>query len=186
MKINTTIKPSKILIIFMSILAVIALGYFAVAYASNIFPFNNDQTQPSSQDQSSKGGVNYEATTSDQKDAGEVQKKTTAPVDSNEAGDGNESASLTVTITALSQNGDLVQVRGLINKVSTSGTCKLSLTKGGEVVIRESEMQALPKESTCMGFDIPVSDLSPGVWTAKLNAQIGTAVGSTTKTITVK
>ncbi|HRN90146.1 MAG TPA: hypothetical protein PK265_00205 [Candidatus Saccharibacteria bacterium] len=185
MKINTSKRYSKILIITTSILVVACLGYVVMAYTNNLFPFIASQDSNSSDRQNTENGVDYNPPTVEQKQAGEDQKMTTAQPSVN-SGVTTGGDTLQVTITALAQNGGMVQVRGLIDRVSSLGTCTLTLTKGGASITKESDIQALPSESTCKGFDVPVSELSAGTWSVTLSAQVSSAKGSATKSFAVK
>jgi len=92
----------------------------------------------------------------------------------------------TLTITAANQNGATVQIRTLIDSVISSGTCTLVMTQGESSITRTVNVQALSSSSTCMGFDIPTSDLAQnGEWTIAITLQ--TTAGSTqaTKNITI-
>lgn len=185
MKIKTPKKLLKTSIIPLTILLVAIIGYGALAYTNNFFPFIVEKNQSTNTNKATENGVNYNSPTSEQKQAGEAQKKTTAPSTSNTV-DNNNQKSLSVTITALSQNGGVVQIRGLIDVVSSVGTCTLTLAKGSDVVTKEAGVQALPSESTCKGFDVPTSELSVGLWTATLGVHIGSDEGSASKSFAVK
>lgn len=75
-------------------------------------------------------------------------------------------------VTASSISGETYRLRVLINKLSSDGTCVLSLTSPGNnpVTLSPVGIQPLPNGSTCQGFDIPLSDLSASkTWTANID-----------------
>jgi len=131
--------------------------------------------------------------TSEQKKAGEEQKKATAIPSKdtksttptpNVAPD--SSGAFGVSFTALSQVDGQLQVRNLINSISNSGTCTLTLTKGTSTVVKQSGIQPGPSSSTCKGFDVPTSELSVGVWQVNVSVSIGSQGGGSSKTITIQ
>lgn len=91
-----------------------------------------------------------------------------------------------ITITASNQNGSIYQVRTLINVVVSDGTCTLTLTNGNHTVAKSSGVQANPSSSTCQGFDVPVSELSPGDWDLTVTFSNETHQAKTSKTVTIK
>lgn len=82
-----------------------------------------------------------------------------------------------VTVTAI-EAGELVRVRSIINPVFTGGSCKLTMSMGATVITRQAGVQALSSYSTCKGFDIPLSELSRGTWTATVSFSSGSSSGS--------
>lgn len=100
--------------------------------------------------------------------------------------EGTSKSTVGVTMTASAQNGSMYQMRFQIDSPTSDGTCTLKLTKGSSVVTKTASVQALAKISTCQGFDVPVSELSPGQWSVSLTYESSTLTGSTTSTITVQ
>jgi amino acid transporter len=103
--------------------------------------------------------------------------------DQNQTDTSQDGGKATATITSANQNDGILQIRVLIESVTTNGTCSLTLSKQGEQsVSRETGIQALASTSTCKGFDVPVSELSNGVW----NIDISITIASTTTLISKK
>jgi hypothetical protein len=98
---------------------------------------------------------------------------------------GESKGTVTVTISAANQNDGVLQIRTLISAIASNGTCTLTLTKENATITRTTDVQSLPSSSTCKGFDIPESELTPGVWTAKLLFENETIKGEATRSITV-
>jgi len=186
MKVKTKKTYKKKIIIVLVCLLVLAGIYGTVAFYQDWFPFVKDKN--TSKD---VNGIDYNLPTDEQKQAGERQKKSTAEqnpdtkTNTSQDQNSNSGGTLQVTITA-NQNGNIVQIRSFITKISSSGTCNITLTKGSSKVTKSSGIQALPSESTCRGFDISTSELTAGNWQATIVVGIGTQTGSATKLIAVK
>lgn len=80
---------------------------------------------------------------------------------------------LTASITAANQNGNILQIRTLIETIAASGTCGLILTKDSVQISRSADVTPLANSSTCKGFDIPTTELSPGKWNLTIDITIG-------------
>lgn len=90
-----------------------------------------------------------------------------------------------VVITAANQNSSLLQIRVDIATLS-SGVCTLTLSKSGHAdITKTAATQSLSNTSTCQGFDIPVSELSPGEWTIKVQYESPSLTGTTTHKIRI-
>lgn len=128
--------------------------------------------------------VNLTPPTSDEVKAGNETKKSTVEQSSSTAST-NGNQPFTTTITAANQNGNLLQIRVLIETLSTSGTCDLTLTQGSKSVTKSSDIQANASSSTCKGFDVAVSGLTSGVWNITIKVTIGSQISTTTGTVTI-
>ena len=169
---TSTLK--KTLIVVASLLLVGSMTYLVYGLVAHKNSQKND-TPPNS--------IDYTPPTDEQKAAGDRQKEETTKEPRDEITGDNRA--INVTFTALNQVEGQVQIRTLIDAVSSDGNCTLTLTKSGTTVTKQSGIQAGPNTSTCMGFNIPVSELSPGTWTVSANVVIGTQKGNATKDFTV-
>ncbi len=140
------------------IIGVLALSLITgVVYAYNVNQSNNEQSDSKVED-----GVDYNEPTNEQIEAGNDAKEdalTEEPV--------SNTASL--TISSVNQNDDMLQIRTTITTIDAESTCSLSLTSGSNTYTAEAGTQPLGSYSVCKGFDIPVSELSPGAWSLKIN-----------------
>ena len=172
MKINKAPKkPNKVIILLVSVFllaGVITTG--ALAY----FHFQAPET-----DTSEINDVDYDPPTQGQIEAGEDIKKGTVE------NDGQTSDTTSVAITAQEYDGSVLRIRTLIETVANNGTCELILEKDGVIVTRTVETQALPSNSTCKGFDIPVSELSSGVWKVTIKVDINNLKATVTNQVTI-
>lgn len=128
--------------------------------------------------------VDLGSATTDQQQAGKDIKKET--VDSNNQPTPSPGANIPVIISAASQNGSTLQVRSLIQSVISDGTCSLELSHNGQKVTKSSGVQAMSSSSTCQGFDIPTSELSPGTWTIQLMISAKEGAGAATRSVDIQ
>lgn len=93
-----------------------------------------------------------------------------------------------MSITAANQTDTALQIRSLISTVDASGICTLTLKAdiGSSVITRTAGTQALSSTSTCKGFDIPTTELSPGNWQITISYETANLMGSVTKSIIIK
>lgn len=165
-------------------------GAVAAAYHYQLGPFKKS-TPPNS--------INLAPPTADQKKAGDAAKQNAVQPAAKSTPSGSDQPPapvpqtgtsknrVNVTITAANQTSSSYQIRALIEAVADNGTCTLTLTSsGGQSIVRTAGVQPLSTTSTCKGFDVPLSDLSPGTWNLLLSYDSPTLAGSATKPIIVK
>lgn len=154
------IRSNKKKHLFIS-LAVVALllvcAYLFITYNSR--PLGNKDDRSSTKSTSDKPSDNTPPT-QEEVDAGTKQKEQT--VESQP-----QKSLLNASISALNKTSSTLQIRTLINKV-TSGTCTLYLQKNNVTVTKTASIQSLASTSTCQGFDIPLNDLTSGDWSVKI------------------
>lgn len=181
-KIKSTSKAPKVILITGFALVVVTGGILGYLYVTQTGPF-----APAAQ------GINYAPATSEEIKAGEDIKEQNSKTDttgsdtSPAASQENTSKSTVgIEITAANQNGNTINVRTLIQTLSSSGSCTLSMTgPAGKTYNASAKTQSGPSSSTCMGFDIPTTSLSPGAWTMTINYEDSSSQGSVTKDLTV-
>lgn len=155
------------------------LGWSADSSSSPSYPNNN----PPTKDQSQAGTSQKEDIVNQDRAA---QGKPPIPgTDSSTTPSQTNSATLGVTITAANQNGSTVNIRSLVETVTSDGTCTLTLTKDGTTVTRTAGIQPLANASTCKGFDIPVSSLGKGAWNIQLSVTSGSKTGAASSSVVV-
>jgi len=183
MKLRTNNKktPKKFLLIALAIIAGLTLVYGVFAFQTKAWPFSPAST------------VNLNPTSSEEKSTGEEIKSdsvnnNTPPNKATPSNDISPSAaSASVLFSATTQDNTTYHIRVLIETVLDGGTCALSLTKSGEqTYTANADIQSGPSSSTCKGFDIPLTDLSPGTWVATVTITSGSTTGTATKDITVQ
>lgn len=129
-----------------------------------------------------RNDVDLNPSTSEQQDTGTTIKK-----DALDKGESSPSSDIAVSISAANQNGSVLQVRTIIDAVSSSGSCSIKLTSpSGKIVEKTASIQALSSSSTCQGFDIPTSELSVATWKLTVTATIGDKSGTVSQNIDIK
>lgn len=187
MKIENKKNHKKKIFIILVLILLVAAGVGAYYY------FNQNHT--SIDTKPSRSSTSLEPATDEQKDAGDQSKSTTVNPDdtsSNSVKNSNpdtppsNSSTVNVQTTAGAQNGTTYQLRYLIETVANDAVCTLTLTNGSRTVTKTAKTQALAQSSTCQGFNIATSELSPGSWQATMTVSGGGVSGSATSTIKVQ
>lgn len=182
MKIKSQSNKKKIAIVALLLVAILVAAAGAYYYIT------------SRQNSSTQNQVNLSPATEEEKKAGDQSKDQTVNDTSSNSSKNNPtdpstpatSTNLPMRISASSQNGSVYQIRTIIDGIVANGTCKLVLTKDSQTVTKTAATQALAQSSTCQGFDVPTSELSPGTWQVALSFTSEATTGSTTGSIEVK
>lgn len=166
MKINSNKTKSR----WIAGLSIVGL---AIAGALFVFFFINDQKNASVE------SINYDQPSSDQIKAGnDVKEQTINSSDGEDSRDPKTNAadsspsSLSTRITTASVEDNMLYIRNDISGIYSEGSCTLSLQKSSSTVTKSAGIQALPKSSTCKGFNVPVSELSAGTWSITITVTI--------------
>lgn len=195
MKINKKIGSSKKKLIILGVSAVVLvialLFFYLYKSQGSLFGWAPFKKTSSS--------INYEAPTDDQKKTGTATKENSINTEDsskpNSSGSDqppapvsqpNGKSKVDIAITTADQYGSTLRVRSDISTVTSSGTCTLTLTKSSQTVTKTAGVQALPSSTTCQGFDVPTSELSPGTWQLTLHFESNELVADTTKAVTIQ
>lgn len=164
---NTSLKVA------LAIVAFILIG--VVGYAA----FNYFQQKPSSTPSLSKPPTPQEI------EAGNKSKQES--IDRDTSTETPPPSNLTVVLNGPVQNESSIQIRAIvIDYVSDSGECTLTMSKAGRIVERTVNLQSLPSSTTCKGFDLATSDLDPGVWQIRIVVTSGDKKGEVLSSYEVK
>lgn len=186
--IKNTKKHNKLLIGPLAVAFLVA-GLAAVGYTQKLGPFSEADTEGTQ-------SVDLNEPTNEQVTAGQdiklnSVKSSDVKVESNNNSSGNvnsEDTKKNVAVTITNKNNSepsSVSIKTLIQEVSSSGTCTLTLSKTGEkTVTKSASVQPLPNGSTCKGFSF--SGLASGTWGIQLIYSSKTAEGSATETVVIK
>jgi len=174
-------KSKKVKIITLAIVIILLGGaYAAFASYQNIWPFSS--TTP----------VNLDSPSTDEIKTGEQIKSDSVESDDevkeNPSNDVDPTATnATIMFTSTTQDSTAYRIRVLIDSVLGSGTCTLSLSKSRSATYNSTvEIQSGPSSSTCKGFDIPLTEVSAGDWTATITVTSGVTTGTATKGISIQ
>lgn len=184
---KNTLSKRKRLAISLALLLAVLVGYFLTAYYVHQWPFElPPQSVPAPT-------INYGPTTAEQKNNGQTTKN-------NVTGNSQEQLSsqpvapnagtktpTSVAITSANISSGTLYIRASIDTVADEGTCLLSM-KGpsDKTYTADAGVQPLASNTTCKGFNIPVSSLSPGNWEITIVFENVTHIGSSTKLVEVK
>ena len=185
---KTKLSKTKILAIVAACVLLIVGGFLGFMYMKKTGPFASDTSM-----------INYGPSTAEERQAGEEVKdqysKSTEGINTNAGSDQSPAPTPTpdgskstvgVEVTAANQNGNVLNIRTLIQTVSSDGTCMLTMSgPSSKQYSATSDVQAGPTTSTCKGFDVPTSALSAGKWTITIQYEDTSSKGSSTKDITV-
>lgn len=177
----------KLLIIVGVVLLLIAAPLtYVYAFNGNLFGWKKPTIQNTNIDNNS---TSYGPATPEQQKAGTTIKSgstaDTPPAPTPIPGSNKKNVQM--AITAANQNGSSLQIRVQIDAIENTGSCTLTLTKSGySTVTKTASTQAYASISTCSGFDIPTSELAPGLWQALITYDSSALSGSTTETITIR
>ena len=176
-------KNKRILIIAILVL-ILAIGISSALVAYAYLKDNSTSNVTESPEDNS-----IPPDTEDQNDAAATIKENSINADQNT--DNTQQANLELTITSSPvQASSSTQVRVSIdNAVLTSGTCTLSLSKGGFEKSFTSDIQALASSSACKNFNVPANDLgsSPhGTWAIEIQVLSGNRTGKINSKIEIE
>lgn len=170
MKISNSKKKraNKTLVIIVAIATLLLLGTgLAIAYFNNALPIKpSDRIETGT----SLEDVNFDTPSEEQVNDGTTKKgeslDETKPDTSTDPSSGKTIISM--SIPAINQTNGMVRITSLIQTVTSNGTCTLTLSKNGQEVVKTAPVQALNNSSTCQGFTVDTSELSPGTWQVNL------------------
>jgi hypothetical protein len=167
--------------LILTVVVLLAVFIFTIgtAYILNIWPFEGSR---SSEDNTQSDPIPSisEQTTND---------PTSNSIKNNPPNQEEErSVDTNIEITTAMTSSDTLTVRTLISKITTEGSCELSLQKqeSDDEYNESVGIQALPSASTCQGFSIPLSKLSNGTWTVTVHYIVnGLVKGTATKEVVI-
>lgn len=164
-------------------------GAAAFAFFSPLSPFSNKQDTAVRPENT----VSYESATEEQKKAGEEAKKEAlarqeaqeklnqSPTPSDEV------KTIDMTISSVSQNDGMLEIRTTIETRDTNGKCVLTLSKEGRSnITQEAGTQIQGSYSVCKGFDVPTASLIKGSWRAVVNYAGSSGKGEASQQVEVQ
>ena len=148
----------------------------------------NFYTKPQTTNTSPIEGVNpsntvdYTPATPEAVDEGELIKRQAAE----QGNQSNTTSSIEVSLSAAGQDakGGPIVVRTVINGGS-GGQCTLTITNNSVTKEYTAEVENVGTYNSCKGFNVPVTELSTGSYTATLTVVSGNSKGTVSQTIEV-
>ncbi|MDB5183465.1 MAG: hypothetical protein JWO07_146 [Candidatus Saccharibacteria bacterium] len=164
MKIAHPSSKKRLIFISLAVLVIAGVGIGVYALRQSQQTASITKSSPSSSLQPGVSTVSLNPPTDAEVQAGQDAKAQTVNPPSSSGDTQTNDLNAVANYT-----GTSVQVRTTISANVSDGSCSLTLTKGSTVVTKANVgIQALSGYSTCKGWDIPVSELSSGTWTAKV------------------
>jgi hypothetical protein len=174
-------RTKKILafgLIIAILLAVVALAFYKIG------PFSSKDASDSTSEERNTG-TDIKKQSVDQTSKG--QHSGSDPSPEPQPIPGSNKSSVNADITSTNQDQTSLHIRALIQTVTSSGTCTLTMTgPNGKSYTATVPVQALPSTSTCRGFDIPLTQLSTGSWNIKVDFNNDTLTASASKDTTIQ
>jgi len=157
---------------------------FVLALAAGVGAFNLLRNNNSSNSTDSPSEQTPQTITDDPTSGGNATKSGDQPA-SPDANQSNPNITLEISNSFQQDNGDLVIQTSI--KGASSGTCKLTLTKGAAKIEKSAGVLYQSSFSSCKGFVVGINEFSSGgTWQAKLVLeQDSQQVASTQKDITI-
>lgn len=183
MKIKTSKRLSKAIIIAVSLLAFLLLSYTVAAAVYKLYPFNSSVEAPNTSQDSEEvtEGFNYEEPTDEQIQAGQQTKEEF--IDKNYDNDNSETPKeqIAITITNKGVSNGYYQIRTILSAAKSDGGCTLTLSSPGKNnIVKTSGVQDLGTYWVCNSyFDVLVSDLGTAKWVAVLTYEDSSNSGKT-------
>lgn len=183
MKIANNHNKNKKILLIVSIVIIIA----TVCTGMYIFLTRNKKDEPIVKPVNT---VNYNPPSKDEVKTGQNIKQNetepTSPKGQDSEAPNQPATTVPVTITAANQNGAILQVRALVEKVSSQGTCTVKLVRGSTIgYTATASVQPLANSSACMGFDISLTNISKGAWTLQIDFSEDTIKGNVSQEVTI-
>lgn len=171
-------KYIKLLIIGSLALAAISAAYFVAAQRYDMWPFEKVAVQsPTTTNTPVPSGSTVDKDNKIQTGS----DPSPAPIPS----DDGDKSTVGLILSSANKNDPNLQVRAVIQSVTSSGTCTLTLKNQatGATKTYTADVQAMSSTSTCKGFDVPLSDLGSGTWDLMLVFENSTLRGEASRTI---
>lgn len=173
MKIHQNKKRYLTLTVSVALIILFTIAAFLLANHNDTEPVRKKESTTEMDSQK----TDYSPPSQQEIDAGKEQKNATVE-------GGNNSSTLAANFSALNKTSSSIQVRILIEGVTT-GTCTLIMQRNDTKVERVASIQPLASSSTCQGFDIPLTDLAPGSWNLTVTIKADTKSKTLTRTVDV-
>ena len=163
---STTLYKKNFLVVLLVFLAV-AVTWGTYAYQNSAWPFHNSNDSKAPKKLPKNKQISPSASPSTDKSAqtpaNQTPKQYETPSDSSTS---HSLPSLSGIINYKSVSGGTLTIRNTIDQRLSNGTCVLQLTNTStnKIVTKNANIVANPSSSTCMGFDIPTSQLGSGKW----------------------
>lgn len=182
---------SKIMMLALTTIFLLMISYGLLSYKIKLWPFTKNQFNAATEEQKTAGQDIKKRSlyTPDKsnKEENQSSSETKTPQGSDpspkptpSSNGGKPTVSVSITATTIDKTANVLYIRSLIQTVSSSGKCTLSMNNdSGSVYSSSAESQPGPSTSSCKGFNIPLSKLSPGKWKIAIHYEDDSVTGNT-------
>lgn len=168
----------KIIVITLAALLVLG-GSSYYAYTSHENSQKTSQKSSATAEDRPVGDTNYDKPTDAQQNPATDQTPTQPQTPQQAQG-----APIPVVISYA--GGSPLQVRVVMSEILSSGTCTLSLQKGGTTVTTQTaDVFPTASSTTCKGFTVDTSSLAKGNYTVTITVESGNRTGSASSNIAI-
>jgi hypothetical protein len=183
MRISRNKNPKKFYLVIV-LAAVILTGSAAAALfvpTSPLYVYKQQGDNP-------ENTVNYDRPTDEQKEAGDKAKEDFIKNHEESKGSENPANQTTnVTISSLTQQSKMLQIRTMIDAIDNSGKCTVTLSRSGYQSVSQSvDTQSLGSYSVCKGFDIDATSIELGEWNVAVDYNGQSASGRAEGKVTIE
>jgi len=168
-------KKPVLIIIFVIILLLLTIS--VVYYIYNRPSNNNSSTNETKTDETT-------TTLPASSDPSTTTSKT--PVNNQPVDEQTPAGTVNANITYTTQTSSSLRIGTLIETVTSTGSCTLTMTKGDKTFTQTVDIQALASSSTCKGFDVPLASLSSGLWDIKIDIILADKEAHLSNSITIQ
>ena len=188
-------KKNKVLILVAVILLSIT-SYSLISYKLKFWPFIQNQFSTATEEQKTAGqdikkrSLNDASNKSEKESSGQksktLQGSDPSPEPTPSSNGKKPTVGVSITTTTVDKDSNTLYIRSLIQTISSNGRCTLSMhNTSGQTYSNSVELQAGPSTSSCKGFNVPLSQLSPGKWTINIHYEDNNVTGDTEGEITI-
>ena len=182
---------SKIITLALTAILLLVVGYGLLSYKIKLWPFTKNQFNAATEEHKIAGQDikkrSLDTPDKSNKEENQSSSETKTPQGSDpspkptlSSNGGKPTVSVSITATTIDKTANVLYIRSLIQAVSSSGKCILSMNNdSGSVYSSSTESQPGPSTSSCKGFNIPLSKLSPGKWKITIHYEDDSVTGNT-------
>lgn len=171
----------KVITLLLVIILISVFGVWIVWYAG-FLKLPTKDISASQLEKRTLNGTSYSQPTEEQKNGGGSIKEN--PTNQNKEPQSSTN-NLTIDLVAFQKSNGEVHINANIRDfVTSSGSCKMSISQGAVTKTYEADIVAIAGYSTCKGFDVP--NLTSGTWQVSVNVSSGEHSGNSTTSVEVK
>lgn len=167
------------------LLAVAFIAWYMYHFQIGMF-YPKKNAEESSSTTAPPNTVNYQTPSDKELAAGREIKERVASTSNSDDHTDQHQTNAEISISSAQVTDGTLYIRTIISLVTNNGTCQLSLIgPNDKTYSATSSVRAMATSSTCQGFNIPLSSLEKGIWSATVTYLNNDAKISTNKQVTI-